>query len=312
MTFVRRERRERASPSSPKSVVTHPQSHPVTPHHHPSADLPVHSAGARPRGPFPFAFDANAGMAPWRRLSREWSRAVARAAAATGAPPRGVARRAPSALLESGRRVRESDDAGTSLVARAASFHRAASRRSDAVAASRSLSSSARIDATSTASTSRGGLRGVAKPPESHFVDRMSAAASARDHAAVFEIFSEMCEHYPEDPGAEAYDVLLQCASREGDPETALGLIEAMCARGHEPTALTHELVVVAYNRAGDVAKGLEWLVLLSETENEDFMRRDAVGVFDAVLLGAANVADQVRSIHWSPYDIVRVVNADP
>jgi|TARA_B100001142_G_C13774531_1_gene438549 pentatricopeptide repeat protein len=140
----------------------------------------------------------------------------------------------------------------------------------------------------------------------------MSAAASARDHAAVFEIFSEMCEHYPEDPGAEAYDVLLQCASREGDPETALELIEAMCARGHEPTALTHELVVVAYNRAGDVAKGLEWLVLLSETENEDFMRRDAVGVFDAVLLGAANVADQVRSIHWSPYDIVRVVNADP
>ena len=251
-------------------------------------------------------------MAPWRRLSRECSRAVARAAAATGAPPRGVARRAPSALLESGRRVRESDDAGTSLVARAASFHRAASRRSDAVAASRSLSSSARIDATSTASTSRGGLRGVAKPPESHFVDRMSAAASARDHAAVFEIFSEMCEHYPEDPGAEAYDVLLQCASREGDPETALELIEAMCARGHEPTALTHELVVVAYNRAGDVAKGLEWLVLLSETENEDFMRRDAVGVFDAVLLGAANVADQVRSIHWSPYDIVRVVNADP
>ena len=58
----------------------------------------------------------------------------------------------------------------------------------------------------------------------------MSAAASARDHAAVFEIFSEMCEHYPEDPGAEAYDVLLQCASREGDPETALELIEAMCA----------------------------------------------------------------------------------
>ena len=70
--------------------------------------------------------------------------------------------------------------------------------------------------------------------------------------------------------------------------------------------------MVVAYNRAGDVAKGLEWLVLLSETENEDFMRRDAVGVFDAVLLGAANVADQVRSIHWSPYDRVGVVNADP
>lgn len=129
---------------------------------------------------------------------------------------------------------------------------------------------------------------GSDRPSKVSFTNRMSIAKDARDFEAVASIFEELCEHYPEDQGQAAYEILIRCAAVAGDPSAALDALEAMMALGYGPKVHTHGKIVLAYNKANKTRKALEWVNMLAESEGADYMlnkkTKAGVRLFNKVL----------------------------
>ena len=132
------------------------------------------------------------------------------------------------------------------------------------------------------------------KTPRSAFTDRMKRAIEGKDHRSALAAFDEMCRVYPDNQGVLAYELLIRLAANAGDPDAALDALEAMLTVGYAPRASTHGKIILACNRAGDLARGVEWLDGVLASEPADFAKTPAAAkhLFEKVLMGAAMRAD--------------------
>lgn len=143
------------------------------------------------------------------------------------------------------------------------------------------------------------------RPSRISFVNRMGVAKDAGDYDAVASIFEELCDHYPEDHGQAAYEILIRCAAMEGDPRGARDALEAMMALGYGPKVHTHGKIVLAYNNANKPRKSLQWVNKLAESEGAEYMLNEhtmaGVRLFNKVLEAGAREESFFPSSFTSP-----------
>ena len=132
------------------------------------------------------------------------------------------------------------------------------------------------------------------KTPRSQFHDLMQSAINAKNHNKALELFDELSTLYPEDQGANAYDMLMHLAAIAGDPDAAIDAFEASLTLHYKPSSYQHGQIILACNRAGDPQRGVEWLDMVLEANGLEWAEtsKSAVKLFEKTLLGAAHDGD--------------------
>ena len=120
----------------------------------------------------------------------------------------------------------------------------------------------------------------------------MKRAIEGKDHRSALAAFDEMCRAYPDNQGVLAYELLIRLAANAGDPDAALDALEAMLTVGYAPRASTHGKIILACNRAGDLARGVGGSTAPWRPSLPPENPAAAKHLFEKVLMGAAMRAD--------------------